>query len=94
MIILHQTPNTKSLKQMAPKYDSIRTPDGMRWTISYHASKRMDLYSIPYEVVVDLIYNGASVYAKTAKNVYKIFNKNYEMVANVENGRIITIYKR
>lgn len=78
---------------MAPQYNSIRTPDGMRWTISYHASKRMSLYSIAYADVVDLIYNGASEFAKTAPDVYKVFNKRYEMVANIKNGRIITVYK-
>lgn len=79
---------------MTHRHDSISTPDGKRWYITYHASKRMQLYSITYEEVVDLLYHGASQYAKTDPHVYKVYNKRIELVTNIETGRIITVYTR
>lgn len=54
----------------------------------------MDLYKILHNDVAALIHYGASVYAGTAKDVFKVFDKRLEMVVNVRTGRIITVYRR
>lgn len=72
----------------------IKTPDGKRWYFSHHAKHRMKMYKIEYDDAVDLLMYGGARKAETCPDVYKVFNKRFEMVVNNKLGRIITIYVR